>query len=657
MTAIISLLEILLFCLGATLLIHRPDVRISESISLGIILAFLALSFIFQLVFLIGQPNLAFFLEAMLLVWLFSKVRKKAKYLRIIGQRINSFWTQYKILTSLVCLAWVYLGLQAILLPPSNWDSMTYNLARVLLFQQEKTLLLTNVTNIWQSIYPLGSDILPHIFLRFYTDYGIGIFSFLSYLSVVFGTYALSRRYTSTEVSLTATLVILSLPELVYQATSTKNDIVACAMAVFCFLTVHRLLECLNITDLVIFILGLFWGISVKTTWIGFGVPFCILFSILLLQKYPFRDGKHLIFSNWRILIPFGVPVLIFSQFWLFIHNIYVWGSWSGTREFNELTKQTDGLTGALANIVRYIFHSIDVLEIGNAIARRLIGLSFTEFLQKIYDSFIYPVFGNAATNDTFGPFRLSWWSHEDMAWFGPFGFLIVIPAILYSTIKGQKFLRASSLTLLTYVFILCYTLTWTPFHNRYLSIFFGASGGCVAYFIQIFSKKMILLILVKYISIMILFFACSVNAAKPFITLDKSFTNSNINAINLPYVIFKNSIWGKTNLGTNRLYYAEAFFGDSRVQESMKLLPRGSRVALVADSTTWVYNYLLQNPQVEFIPVQQRELESKASNFEYILCLDVQCDFNQAKLNKAILWTAKPSAKKGQLIRVSKAE
>ncbi|MFB2835461.1 hypothetical protein [Floridanema evergladense] len=77
MTAIISLLEILLFCLGSTLLIYRPDVRISEAISLGLILAFLALSFIFQFVFLIGQPNLSFFLEGLILIWLFSKVKKK----------------------------------------------------------------------------------------------------------------------------------------------------------------------------------------------------------------------------------------------------------------------------------------------------------------------------------------------------------------------------------------------------------------------------------------------------------------------------------------------------------------------------------------------------------------------------------------------------
>ncbi|MGA9382060.1 MAG: glycosyltransferase family 39 protein [Phormidium sp.] len=660
MATIISSLEIILFCLGATLFVYRPEIRISEALSSGIILAFLALSFIFQAVFLIGQPNLAFFLEGLLLVWLVLKVRKKAKYLGIFYQRIKCFSTQHKFFTILISLVWIYLGLQAMILPPSNWDSMAYNLARVLLFQQEKSLLLTNVAGIWQSIFPVGADILHHIFLRFYTDYGIGIFSFLSYLSVALGTYALSRRYTSTETSLVSTLVIISLPELVYQATSTKNDIIVSALAIFCFLTVHRLLNQANLKDLITLMLALIWGISVKTTWLAFILPFSLFFGIVLLQKYPAKIWVPIIFQNWRRWIPFVVPALIFSQFWLFIHNYYFWGTWSGTPEYNSLSRQVDGLKGSVANLVRYLLQSIDLLEPGNIIVRRLIGISFTELLQKIYDTFLYPIFGDAATNEILGPFQLSWWSHEDMAWFGPLGFLLVIPAVLYSIIKGKKVLRASGLTLLGYICILSYALAWNPFHNRYVSLFFVASGGCVAYLINSFGQRRLLVKLVKYTSILILLIACSINAAKPLISLDQNtYIGSNINVFNLPYVIFQKSIWGKTRLGTNRFYYADNFYGDSRVKEFMKLVPPGSQVALVTEghlASIWVYHYFLHNPQVKFTPVLEPQLESKSLKFDYILCAEFQCKFNQTNSNGTILWAAKPSAKKGQLIRVSES-
>lgn len=658
MSTIISLIEIILFCFGATLFVYRSDMKISEAIASGIILTFLTFSFIFQFVFLIGQPNLAFFLEALLLVWLLFQVRKKTKYLNIFYHTINTFWAQHKFLTIVISLVWIYLGLQAIILPPSNWDSMAYNLSRVLLFQQQKSLLLTNVAGIWQSIFPVGADILHHTFLRFYNDYGIGIFSFLSYLSVAFGTYALSRRYTSCEISLVSTLVVISLPELVYQATSTKNDIIVNALAIFCFLTFHRLLDEINLKDFIILILALIWGISVKTTWLAFLLPFSLFFGIIILQKYPLRIWSQLIFRNWRLLILFVVPALIFSQFWLFIHNYYIWGSWSGTPEYNALSKQVDGLKGSLANLVRYLLQSIDLLEPGNIIIRRLIGISFTELLQKIYDTFLYPVFGDVATNEMLGPFRLSWWSHEDMAWFGPLGFLLVIPAVLYSVVKGKKFLRALGLTLLGYIFILSYVLVWNPFHNRYVSLFFVASGGCIAYLINLFKHRKYLLKLIKYTSILILFIACSINAAKPLISLSPdTYIGANINIFNFPYVIFKESIWGKTKLGTNRFYYAENFYGDSRVTNFMKLVPSGSQVALVTEghmASTWVYHYLLYNPQVKFTPIIKPKLESKNLKFDYILCAELQCQFKQTNSNKTILWTAEPSAKKGQLIRVS---
>lgn len=658
LTATISIIEILWFCLGGILFVYRPNIRISEAISSGIIIAFVVLSCIFQSAFLIGQPSVAFFLEGLAIVWIFFKFKKQSAYLNIFGQRIKAIWTQHKFLIILIGLAWIYLGLQAILIPPSNWDSMTYNLARVFLFQQEKTLLLSDVSTVRQAIFPIGSDILHHIFLRFYTDYGIGIFSFLSYLSVAFGTYALSRRYTSSETSVISTLVIISLPELVYQATSTKNDIVTCAVAIFCFLTVHRLLEQANIQDLLLLIFGLILGISVKSTWMGFLFPFTLLFGILLFQKYPPRIWIELIRRNGRILISLVIPGFILSQLWLFIRNYYFWGGWSGNPEFNSLNRQVDGLKGALANVVRYLFQSIDLLELGNIIVRRLIGISFTELMQKIYDFFLYPIFGNAATNETFGSFQLSWWSHEDTAWFGPWGFLIVIPAILYSIVKGKKTLRASGLTLLCYFFIVSYALVWTAFNNRYLSMSFVASGGCVAYFISAFAQKKYLIKFIKYTSILILFFACSINVAKPLISLNPSaYLNSNINAFNFPYVIFQKSIWGQTHLGKNRFYYAENFYGDSRVTEFMKLVPPGSQVALVTGDNTWVYHYFLYNPEVKFTPVQQNELEPKALNFDYILCLDVQCKFNLTDSNKTVLWTSSSSAKKGQLIRLNKGK
>ena len=486
MIVVISILEILLLCLGASVLIYRTQLRISEALSSGIIITFITLSLIFQTAFLLGQPNLAFALEGVLIIISLFILKKRSKYLIYFYQRFKNFSSQYKLIVGLLSIPWTYLGLQAVLLPPANWDSMTYNLARVMLFQQEKSLYLTEITTHRQAVFPVGSDILHHIFLRFYTDYGIGIFSFLAYVSIGLGTYALCRRYTSSQISLMATLVIISLPEVVYQSTSTKNDIITAATAIFCFLTVHRLLEKLTLTDVILLTLGLAFGISAKTSFLGFILPFSLFFGLLLLKKYKVGVLIKLIADNSLPFILLIIPIVILSQLWLFIHNHYFLGGWSGAETFTSIHKQSDGLKGAVANLVRYVFQSVHFLKLGDILFESISGLTLSNTLQNTYDSWLQPLLGDAGIGKDFTPaFNILWTPHEDLSWFGPFVFLLVIPGIIYSILRGKKSLQTLSLTLMGYAVILCYKVVWMPWNGRFFSLFFAASGVCVANFIE----------------------------------------------------------------------------------------------------------------------------------------------------------------------------
>ena len=283
-----------------------------------------------------------------------------------------------------------------------------------LLFQQEKSLYLTEITTHRQAVFPVGSDILHHIFLRFYTDYGIGIFSFLAYVSIGLGTYALCRRYTSSQISLMATLVIISLPEVVYQSTSTKNDIITAATAIFCFLTVHRLLEKLTLTDVILLTLGLAFGISAKTSFLGFILPFSLFFGLLLLKKYKVGVLIKLIADNSLPFILLIIPIVILSQLWLFIHNHYFLGGWSGAETFTSIHKQSDGLKGAVANLVRYVFQSVHFLKLGDILFESISGLTLSNTLQNTYDSWLQPLLGDAGIGEDFTPaFNILWTPHE----------------------------------------------------------------------------------------------------------------------------------------------------------------------------------------------------------------------------------------------------
>ncbi|MGK7945935.1 MAG: glycosyltransferase family 39 protein [Microcystaceae cyanobacterium] len=652
--AVISILEIFLLCCGGTILLHRFGLRFSEAVSSGIFIALLVLSLVFQITFLIGQPIIAFALEGLIItgiLWLFQKRRKE---LGIFYRKIHGFWLNNKLITICLVILWGYLGLQSIIIPPGNWDSMTYNLTRVLLFQQEKNLYLSDVATVRQAIFPIGSDILHHIFLRFYTDYGIGIFSFLAYLSVGFGTYALSRKYASKEISLIATLVIVSLPEFVYQATSTKNDIMTVAAVIFCLLTVYRLLETLNLTDIILLILGLSFGIAVKTTFLAFALPFTLLIGILLLRQYKLGLFITLIVQNWLCFILLIFPVLILSQMWLFIHNHYYWGGWSGPPDFTNSLKQVDGLKGAIANLIRYFFQSIHFFEPVDFLVKHISGTSAVQILQNVYESLVAPITGNAGIPDRFS-FNILWRSHEDLSWFGPLGFLLIYPAMLYSLWKGNRYLKAIVIVLFGYVFIVSYQVMWSPWRCRHFTLFFASSGVCVAYFLQsLVANKKWLTHSVKYASILILLVACTINQMKPLLfEPNQPSVASNFFPSRWAHAIIHDSVWAKTDFGKNRLFYAEWHYRDNRISQFAQLVPEGSKIALVTNVDTWIYHFLLFNPSLKFIPIQQSELQSKNTDFDYLLCLETECDLTKIDARRTVLWASETPARYGKLVQL----
>ncbi|MDJ0530964.1 MAG: glycosyltransferase family 39 protein [Xenococcaceae cyanobacterium MO_207.B15] len=632
---IVILIEIIIFCLGVILLIYLTGEKVSESVSKGIFLSIIIFSFFFQLSFILGHPNFSFILEGITTFICILIIRRNLSKLQQISTSFWQFSQQYKIISLIIISVWIYLCLQAILLPPGNWDSMTYNLARVLLFQQEKSIFLTQVSYEPQAVHPVGADILHHAFLRFYTDYGIGIFSFLAYLSIAFGTYALARRYASRQYSFVATLIIISLPELVLQSTSTKNDIFTVASAIFCLISVHRIITRINLDNLLLLPVGLAFGISCKTTFIAFAFPFVCFFSILVLKKYSFSYLLNII-KKYKLNFGFIIlPIFIFLPILTYLHNYLHFGTWAGSFESLQWHQQSNGLRGALANLVRYVFQSIDFLEISNLIS--INSKNIYQVLFDIYSIFFNSLFGQDGINKEF-TFAITSLTSEDMSWFGPFGFFIVIPSIFYCLIKGDLYLRSLSLNLLSYIVIVSYKLAWQPFNNRFFSLFFVSSGVLIAYSLQQFKIKSILLKLLTFLAIIILIYTTAFNLGKPLMI------HRDLNPLNWIETVTKESIWSKTNFGKNRTYYSD-IHGFPEVNILSQFIPSDSEVALVTNAS-WVYYYLLYNPNIKITPFQvwdpyDPKLIKQLSKFNYIFYLDISyepdTDFNDLK----ILWSS----------------
>ena len=629
-TFILFIAEIFLFCCGGMIFAYSPTRKISESLSLGIVLALILISLIFQVAFLLEYPNLAIIAEIILALLAVRYIIKNRLILTKALNSIYQFIRNHKIVAGIVIICWIYLFLLVAIIPPANWDSMAYNLARVYLFQQENSLFLENFTTLRQNMFVVGADILNHGFLRLGQDYGVGIFSWLAYISVGLGTYGLARNFTSPQVSIATALTIISLTEFCFQATSTKNDIFTAASAMFCFIVADRLLAKPNIKNIGMLLLGLAYGFSAKTTFLAFLAPFGIGFSAIAIMKIGWKKLYKIIIDNWLYFIVLTAPILVISQSWLFFNNAITTGDATGGESIKIVREVSvvDGFVGGLANLVRYFFQSIHFFPL-DYLAKGRLGFHIGEYLTNIYTQIFQPLFGSSGIghiNNNPYPYKIRVLPHEDFSWYGSLAFLIVIPAILYSLFKGNYWLKIQSLSLLGFIGIVSYKLVWTPWSNRYVTLFFAASGACVAFFLQQIPKKYRPKILngIITVALIMLVSACILNVSKPLGGLSiKEF--------------FKPNIWSKTDLGRDRLYHARKYYGDNRVEQFRDLVVPGSKVALVAGEKSWIYHFYLVSPQVEIVPTSLAQVKNNPQAYDYLLCLDLECNLSQIRENSPI--------------------
>ena len=632
----ITLSELALLILGAMLMLHRWEYSFAHACSMAIVVTLLALSLTFQITFLLGIPGLSFMVEGVFAMGAIVMIFINLHRLVDICTSLLRFMHYRKVMSILVVICIVYLGLQAVLLPEGNYDSMRYNLTRVLLFQQEHSMFLTNITEYHQAVLPVGGDILSHLFLRYYTDYGLATISLLAYVSIVFGAYALARCYASSYVAWTVMLIVMSLPLLVRQATGTKPDILITSVVVLCLLCAERLLRRPNLCDGLLLILGLSFGVSIKTTFIAFLIPFALLFTCLFLMKHGMWAILGFFKRRWLPIILVVPLVLVFSQFWLFLHNLIYWGHWAGPIEFVNFHRNQDGLGGTVANLIRYGVQSLHLMTPTDVLSEWLSGVKISDLLERVYELVLYPLIGDygAAWSHNIVPFVLSDWSWgdgENGAWFGPLGFLFIIPALFYAMMRGSSYVRMTGVVLVVYAVILSWQIAWMPWNGRFFGPVFVGGAGCLGFLLARWQTVLRLQAL-RIVALSILVYCCIFNQAKLLVGADP--LRQSVKQFTLAQGLFDQGIWAQTRWGCDRFHYARRYYGNNRVEEFVQVVKPNARVAVTSQHLGWLFHYMLYRPDVSFVPVFSKDqVTGKAlgadslEGFDYLLCINRSCD------------------------------
>ena len=396
------------------------------------------------------------------------------------------------IAASLILAYWT---LYAIVAPVTVWDSHTYNLARLLL--AERGGLFGN--ELWndhrQESFVWAFDAVHYPLLKI--GWGVALPSFLCFIGVLVMVFLLFResrrnlrfervpssnelarpessRATSHRLIETAErfglgaigwwygLSLLALPTLVFQATSTKNDVAVLFAMVCWFYALWLWRQEKRGWYLVIMAMSLSFGAGAK----GIGL---VLFALLgVYSLYPLWGSRGAIRT---FLFSAIVSFALLGSTETYINNWIEFRNPLGASHFVSYHRNEDGFKGASANLVRYLFGNVHLPhEIWEAAPAKFPS---AQWLENTCRNFLSAVsLKDAGHRRGFGEehlqFRkMGWESSSDYGFLGTLAMMVSLVTLLtgrWRTISWRlAFAGFISLGIISYF------VPWMPWNNRFL--------------------------------------------------------------------------------------------------------------------------------------------------------------------------------------------
>ncbi len=389
-----------------------------------------------------------------------NKEKIKLNVFSIFSQKIEIPSKERSILLFIFLIIILPLLLLAIFIPPNNWDSMAYHLPRVEHWIQNKNIY-PYPTNIVRQVLtsPLSEYMMANFQILTGTDAFSNLIQFVSFILILCsGTLIFSILKINYKGQLFLFLALLSLPMMLFQATTTQTDLLATFFFLSFILFGLLVLESNDnfTTNFIFLALSLTLGILTKYHIAIFAAPIVIYLLFDLLKK---KNNKHTIFA---ILISILTIVVILTP--LFLRNIYFFGSLTGKDLFDEnatIVNNTISIQNMLSNNCK---HVVDFISLPINGYNKLL-FSVNHFLHNILG-----ISENTPGNNWAGdPFAVNNHLNEDTA--GSFIHAVLILISLILVFKPKH--RTKLLLLFAYCFIAfsLYGLMfrYTPFDIRLL--------------------------------------------------------------------------------------------------------------------------------------------------------------------------------------------
>jgi len=627
--AIVTVSEVFLWLITLYLLLRKSVSSRFAAFSYSVVILFALISVIVQVFLVSSLWRYSWIVDVTVLPYIFFTLGKQRGILRSDFLIVRDLILRVPFQTAIFGGVLAYLFLQAVLLPPANGDSLAYHLARVLIYQQENALWpQQNTSCLHQTCHPYGYDVLQFLFLRFYSDFGLGLFGFLSYVAILTSTYAtVQRHFANRRLSLLTTLVIGSLTDLVLQATNTKNDLPCATLACVILLATWNWRDRPSSVHVFVVLMGLLYGINVKNYFVLFAVPYVFVTGGWLIRTGKLRDFQPLRgrFSACQLpaLSLAAALALMAGMFYVKVSGRY--GHPLGPEEFRRHFTNSNGIAGAALNSIRYLAQMTGW--------PRILG---GDWLTRMHDRILgqYRTVGVAQqelTVDLTGS-AVTILPAEDAAWYGPLGLLLVLPAVAVGILRPGT-IRITSIILLCFFGLMCLTVGWMQFAGRYFAIFFGASGLCLASWLVATLRRLYVFRFLCGVSLLLLFGTATLNLSKPLVDLRRiaAALQTRTGTWLQKWVISTDHARGPfipawwLQVQQRDLKY-DRMFGNSFLSVFMKV-EKHHRVLVVSDGGP-IFPFLLRRPDLSFcirpdlVSPASIEMAAMQDNCHYILCL-----------------------------------
>ena len=120
-------------------------------------------------------------------------------------------------------------------------------------------------------------------------------FGLLAHMAVGFSTYALARRYAWPTMAMTVTLMVLSMPRLVFLGLWPSAELVSTAAITFSMVLIYRLVEQHRSGDLRFFLLCILFSIYANPMSIALAAVMALLLVVVMIRRHGWLMWRELL--------------------------------------------------------------------------------------------------------------------------------------------------------------------------------------------------------------------------------------------------------------------------------------------------------------------------------------------------------------------------